>query len=142
MTVYRDFLRSKWFVAALLVAAAQVAIAHGTVRAECGDYVILGGQWSHANGSHVDGGRLQGARRDLATTDPVRRGRCSGPNCSNDSPRPLDEPTGPVETDVRQLGMIAVQWLGVADFTRFAQFADDASLPRIAASSVYRPPRR
>ena len=146
MTVYRDFSRSKWFVAALLVAAAQAAIAPSSAQAECGDYVILGGHGAYPNGAHsdrahLDGAQLDGAQRDVGPVGPLHRGRCSGPNCSNDSPRPLDKPTVPTVTNVRQWGLMAVQRVETSDVTRFAQFADDASLPRAAASSVFRPPR-
>jgi hypothetical protein len=135
MTFYRDFPPTKWFVAALLVATAQVAIAPNTAQAGCGDYVILGGHEAQPDRAHPV---LTHQQRNPA--DPLHRG-CSGPNCSNDSPRPLDEPTVPIETDVRHLGLTAVQWLGAADVARFARFADDASFPRIVTSCVYRPPR-
>ena len=141
MTVSRDFSFSKWFVSALLVATAQVAIAPNTAHAECGDYVILGGRRVHAAPVHANGVHENGAHRVATATNPLRPGGCSGPNCSNDSPRPLEGPTLPFEIDVRQWGVMAVQWLRTADATRFAQFADDASLPQIAVGSVYRPPR-
>ena len=146
MSVFCDFPLLKWFVAALLVATAQVAIAPNTAQAECGDYVILGGHGIHRAAFHQDGNHLNGIHangppRDVAANHPLHRSGCSGPNCSNDSPRPLEGPTLPIETDVRQWGVMAVRWLRAAHVTRFAQFADDASLPQIAANSVYRPPR-
>src|SRR5258708_7011538 len=83
MIVYRDFPLSKWFVAALLVAAAQVAIAPRAAHAECGDYVILGGHaadahgadahGAHANGTHLHGVILPATRNETFHTNPKRQ---------------------------------------------------------------------
>ena len=78
---------------------------------------------------------------DPTQNGPLHGGHCSGPMCSNDGPRPLGGPTAPIETDVQQWGLIAVQWLGATVVPQFARFAADATLARIVANSVYRPPR-
>ena len=148
MSVYRDFPLSKWFAAALLAAAAQLAIAPEVARAECGDYVVVGGHADrghadrgHADRAHADRAHADGASRDMTRADPRHSSPCSGPNCSNDRPRPMDEPTAPVETEVRQWGLMAVHWLVGTQVARFAHFDDESRRPRMAAGSVYRPPR-
>jgi hypothetical protein len=136
MTVYRDIPLSKWFVAALLAAVAQVAIAPSAVQAECGDYVILGGHGAFSKGAHSNW-----AHRDLAPADSHHRSPCSGPNCSNDGSRPLDEPSAPPETNVRQSGLMPARCIETANVIRFVQVAADPSLSGAAANPVFRPPR-
>ena len=167
MKDFRDISLSRWLVAAMLVATAQFAIAPRHAHARCGDYVILGGHARHSAPMATDhlgyNSQIYRNRGDDKTvrqpfaapvsthpvsTDPLpihdgprNGGRCSGPMCSNDGSRPLGGPPAPIETEVRQWGLIAVQWAGATVVPQFARFADDATLPRIVASSVYRPPR-
>jgi len=154
MTLLDDISVSKWFGAFLLVAAAELAIAPSNAQASCGDYVLLGEHAAHSRKMAFENDRIRrhSSAADFAIdsdpTDPdwahgtpFQRGRCSGPNCSNDSPRPPDEPAPPVENDVRHLALTAGEWLPTTVVRQVGQFADDSALPQIATGSVFRPPR-
>jgi hypothetical protein len=141
MTVYRDIPHSRWLLAALLAALAQFAIAPSDAQARCGDYVMLGGHAAQSHHMATENVGHQSQAAFATHSRPIPSGHCSGPNCSNDNSRPLDEPTIPGETEVRQWGVIAVQWLRAKVVAELTRFADDAALPRILAGSVFRPPR-
>jgi hypothetical protein len=158
MKNYRDILLSKWLLGAMLVVAAELTIAPRQAQARCGDYVMIGGHAAHH--FHVADADAPAAMSGIALMDEAIRKRplavpgatsgatgradhrpCSGPMCSNDEPRPMDVPTAPVETEVRQWGLMAVQWLETIVAGQFAEFSDDAAAPRMVACSVFRPPR-
>jgi hypothetical protein len=154
MIFYRDIPVSRWLVATLLIAAAQFIVAPTSAQARCGDYVIHGGDVSHATpmASESDRSPSQPAaaqnpidpnpqNANLTYGAPRHRSGCPGPNCSNDHPRPFDEPKVPVETDVRHFGLIAMPWQLSAVEPRFARFADEEIIPRFATGDHYRPPR-
>jgi hypothetical protein len=145
---------SKALLAALVVALAQFAIAPSAAQARCGDYVLLGGrapQHSHMASDHdripwqLTAAQFPAhpgqSHPDQIEAAPLHRGPCSGPNCSNDGPRPLEEPAAPVETDVRDWGLVAAQHPLPLVAPQIVRFADDAVLPRIAMGAVFRPPR-
>jgi hypothetical protein len=147
MTVYRDIPHSRWLVPALLAAVAQYVIAPSDAHARCGDYVMLGGHAAQSdrmateNSDHMANVGYENQAAVATHSGPIQRGHCSGPNCSNDNSRPLEDPAAPVETEFREWGLVAVRWLRAQVVARFSRFADDATLPQIVAGSVYRPPR-
>lgn len=154
MAAFREIAVSKWLVAAIVAALAELTIAPSDAQARCGDYVMLGG---HA-AQHLPTGSdnilmpwQPAAAHVTAHSDPAHPDRidaapgyprpCSGPNCSNDVPRPLDAPAAPVEIDVRHWGLIAVEGPRPMIVHQIARFSDDAVRSRIAVGAIFRPPR-
>src|SRR5579872_502039 len=139
MKVYRNILPSRWLVAAILVGASQDWIAQHSAQARCGDYVMLGGhgaQYSLPATESTRSGALlfemPGSNHPVIDDGPLHNGRCSGPLCSNDDSRPLGGPTVPAESEVRQWGLVAVEWLEATVVPQLVRISDDLLQPHFA----------
>ena len=152
---------AKWLVAVVLAATAQFVIAPRPADARCGDYVMLGrhpahlapvaGEQAHSAPLHIDTApvfpdpthAVAGPFRngpDRNREIPAQKGRCTGPMCSGESPRPFDGPPIPVEPQAQQWGLISASGLETTGVPQFARLTDGANIPSIIAGGLFRPP--
>jgi hypothetical protein len=142
MQLFPKSLVAKAFVPALLVAVAQWVIGPSHVAAACGDYVHVGGHSAPDEGmkSHAVSGERTGHREE-ASGAPLSRLPCTGPQCSGETPRPVEAPATPLKVVVRHWGMLAAPAPADVVERQVVQFRDDSRIARRMASSIYRPPR-
>ncbi len=141
MVPFTRQLLANWLLPALLIGLAHSAFAPASAEAGCGDYVMIGVHGRSHAGIEAPSAREVELEQIDALQAPVRRLPCSGPQCSGDAPRPFGVPATPLKIVVRQWGIVEDSSTPALLESRFARFENDAGAPRLARSTVYRPPR-
>ena len=142
MGYFQKFLSVRLLLPAILVAVVQGGLAPSHARASCGDYVLVGGQtYSH---SRAESGAMNARDSRLERVANVPSGPCpcSGPQCSQNPPRPVGVPIAPVTSvTTSDWGMLDIAAPEVLPNSRFAAVEQNPQTPPVALSAIYRPPR-
>ena len=142
MSHFEKFRPIRLLLPALLVALAQGVMAPSRVRASCGDYVLVGGQTVPHSGAESAAMNARGTRLERVADGPAGPCPCSGPQCSQNPPRPFGVPVAPVTSvTTSDWGMLEVAAPPVLSNSRFAAVEQDPQTLPVALSAVYRPPR-
>jgi hypothetical protein len=140
---FEKLLSARILLPAILVALAQGVLVPSRARASCGDYVLVGGQTIAHSGAEPAAMNARGPRLDQVASVPAGPCPCSGPQCSQNPPRPVGVPVAPVTSvTTSDWGMLDVAAPPVLSNSRFAAFEQDPQTPPVALSAIYRPPRQ
>jgi len=126
----------------LLVALGHWLLSPAPAHATCGDYVMIAGHATHhGEAGSMDSGIAKSAGTDDAASAPIHHGRCSGPQCSGGSPRPIAPPAAPVTVITTDWGVLAAPFAAPPFEPQFADLDSEPVHLLPGTSAIYRPPR-
>jgi len=142
MCDFGKFLSGKFLLPAMIVAVAQWLLVPSFARASCGDYVLVGGHRLSHSGAESATSHARAASSEHVGNAPAGPCHCSGPQCSQNPPRPFGAPVAPVvSVTASDWGIVEVAASPVVSHSRWAVSSQDLPAPHVAASAIYRPPR-
>jgi hypothetical protein len=139
---FQKFLSVRLLLPAILVALGQGVLAPSRAQASCGDYVLVGGQTFSHSRAQSGTTNIRDSQLERVANVPSGPCPCSGPQCSQNPPRPI-VPVAPVTSiTASDWGMLEVAAPLVLSNSRFAAIEQISQSPPVALSAVYRPPRQ
>jgi hypothetical protein len=139
---FKKILSVRVLVPAVMVALAQWVLTPSHARASCGDYVLVGGQAAHS-GAESAAMNSRDSQAEQIAKPAGGSCPCSGPQCSQNPPRPLGVPVAPVSNvSTSDWAMLEGTAPPLLSDSRLAAFEQDTQTAAAAESAIYRPPRQ